>query len=344
MNMMLQGLLPVVRRISSGVPSLYRKMSSSSYVPKEISIPVHWGEVRGRLWEEEDATSGPKKTIFGIHGWLDNAGTMNGIGPHLPPGYKFYVFDQPGCGLSSSNADAWGYNYNHHLIWIRHLKELLGLEREKTSLIAFSLGSLFAQSYACSFPSDIDRIVQMDLIYAPVLPIESIFQGYKMYVQGALRINRHILSTEKSPPEFSLEEATKVYHSAISERNGENALTEESVRILMERGMMEMPNGKYRWRHDPRQAIPPPNTITQDLMHHTALTLKCPLLLIKASDFMLYLHPKHAESFLSFQREHNPHFRYEEIQGGHYAHLNYPERVLPLIRDFLSESFETETA
>ncbi|XP_040567453.1 probable serine hydrolase isoform X2 [Lepeophtheirus salmonis] len=293
------------RSIVMGSHSL--SSSTSGYVAKEISIPVHWGQVCGKLWEEP--SPGKKKTIFGLHGWMDNANSMDGIAPKLPPGYKFYSFDQPGCGFSSPNADAWGYNFAHIFLWIKHMKLELGLKEEKISIIGFSLGAVFAQMYACLSPSDIDKIVQIDIIHGPILPQSNQLHMLQVYMTTALRLNKNIHSKQK-PPEYDYEEAIEIYMKAYAEFNGENALTRKSAEILMNRGLEKTPSGKYKWRMDPRVGLPALNNLSQEIVDIIATSVKHPLLLIKATDSCLYVEPNQAERFLSLLREGNPKFKF----------------------------------
>lgn len=47
----------------------------------ELSVPVPWGEIRGRVWGPDHG-----RPVLCLHGWADNCGTFNTLIPLLPKG------------------------------------------------------------------------------------------------------------------------------------------------------------------------------------------------------------------------------------------------------------------
>lgn len=47
----------------------------------ELSIPVPWGEIRGKAWGPEHG-----HPVLCLHGWADNCGSFNTLIPFLPKG------------------------------------------------------------------------------------------------------------------------------------------------------------------------------------------------------------------------------------------------------------------
>ena len=68
-----------------------------------------------------------------------------------------------------------------------------------------------------------------------------------------------------------------------------------------------------------------------------ASSIKCPLLVIKASNSPYYMSEEIAERLLRIYINTNPNFEFREVEGGHHVHLNNPERVAPLIVRFLAK-------
>lgn len=50
-------------------------------VVSELSIPVPWGEIRGKVWGPDHG-----RPVLCLHGWADNCGTFNTLIPLLPKG------------------------------------------------------------------------------------------------------------------------------------------------------------------------------------------------------------------------------------------------------------------
>lgn len=47
----------------------------------ELSVPVPWGEIRGKIWGPDHG-----HPVLCVHGWADNCGTFNTLIPLLPKG------------------------------------------------------------------------------------------------------------------------------------------------------------------------------------------------------------------------------------------------------------------
>ena len=47
----------------------------------ELSVPVPWGEIRGKVWGPDQG-----RPVLCLHGWADNCGSFNTLIPLLPKG------------------------------------------------------------------------------------------------------------------------------------------------------------------------------------------------------------------------------------------------------------------
>ena len=77
----------------------------------------------------------------------------------------------------------------------------------------------------------------------------------------------------------------------------------------------------------------------QEVAEEYASKIKCPHLLIKATDSTKYMTDENYDRLLKVYRNHNPNFVYRELEGGHHIHLNTPDKVSPLINKFLAKEF-----
>ena len=131
---------------------------------KEIRIPTEYGHIAGKSYGDPE-TGIP---LLGIHGWLDNCGTFDPLAGRLPPGFHFVSIDMPGHGLSSHIPPGMFYRISDGLITIKHITNYL--KWPKFGILGHSMGAGLGNWYAGSFPDEITRLIQIDLINFPPMP------------------------------------------------------------------------------------------------------------------------------------------------------------------------------
>ena len=96
--------------------------------PKQISIPVPWGSVKGQIFG--DSSNKSLKPIVCLHGFLDNSNSFKPIAPFICK-EKYYMIslDLPGHGFSSKIPDGVQYSAKIHLSSLRRVIKHLNLER-----------------------------------------------------------------------------------------------------------------------------------------------------------------------------------------------------------------------
>uniref|UniRef100_A0A8C7ZUR6 Serine hydrolase like n=1 Tax=Oryzias sinensis TaxID=183150 RepID=A0A8C7ZUR6_9TELE len=139
-----------------------RLMSSSSVkqAVSELSVPVPWGEIRGRVWGPEHGSP-----VLCLHGWADNSGTFNTLLPLLPKDCRYVAMDLAGHGCSSHRPPGVLYSFPSYVMDVRRVVEGVLLAGNK-SLTAESAKILLERGlvpaeggiYSCSFYSLIFRI------------------------------------------------------------------------------------------------------------------------------------------------------------------------------------------
>ena len=76
----------------------------STHICKEVIFPVPWGVIAGKQWTSESFDKHRDTHWIVLHGWLDNAGSFDGLAPLLTsacPRHSLLCLDYPGHGLSS---------------------------------------------------------------------------------------------------------------------------------------------------------------------------------------------------------------------------------------------------
>lgn len=76
--------------------------------------------------------------------------------------------------------------------------------------------------------------------------------------------------------------------------------------------------------------------ISMDLVLAYASRIKCGYLNIRAVPGMKFDHPECYEQTLDKIKVGASKFEYHEVNGTHHVHLNNPERIAPIINNFLS--------
>ncbi|XP_068217521.1 serine hydrolase-like protein isoform X2 [Palaemon carinicauda] len=300
----------------------------------EVVVDVGWGELRGKRCIVGSYDTAPVLRIFGIHGWMDNSNTYDGLIPGLPSGSELCLLDLPGHGYSDHLPDGAYYNVLTYVISVR--AALLKLGWNSFALFTHSLGGVIGYFYAALFPKEVSAIISFD----------SLKYKYESEFLSAMRSDVNtILRYEKdvnSSPIFSEEEAIRrIVKSRMGGPNNDIVnVDEDSARILLAR-MVKPVSGGLTWRHD-RRAL----TRMKMLFHgytwsYIVMQIKCPV---------LYFHPFFSfYDFTAFERRNifdifkskAKSFKCVEVEGAHHVHLTHPHRVLPALTEFLVKLKET---
>jgi len=300
---------------------------------EEIRIPVPYGHIAAKAWGDPNG-----KPILGLHGWLDNAGTHDGIIPLLPSGYRIVCIDQPGHGRSSHYPPGMHYKLSDGFTVLRRVLD--HLQWEKCCIMGHSLGGGIGSWYSALFPDQVEKLISIDLISFGAMALSKHVQVSRKSVLESVNIGNK-LSSQKIPT-YNFEDACGRAFMASNLINGLGSITKESVEILMERGLVKVPGSPdtYTWSHDLRLRIPTTFNLVQEVAEEYASKITCPHLLIKFTDASKYMTDENYDRFLKVYRNNNPNFVYRELEGGHHHHLNCPAVVAPIICKFLNNTFK----
>lgn len=298
---------------------------------EEIRIPVPYGHIAGKAWGD------PKgKPILGLHGWLDNAATHDGIAQLLPPGYRFVCLDQPGHGFSSHYPPGMHYKLSDGFSFMHRVLE--HLKWDKCTIIGHSMGGGIALWYSAIFPEQVEKLVTIDLISFGSLSLQKHVKASRKSVLAAVKIQKKLASQQI--PAYSFEDACGRAFMAANIINGLGSITQKSVETLMSRGLVPAPDGvNYTWSADLRLRIPTTFNMVQDLVEEYASKVSCPHLFIKGTESLKYMSDENYDRLLKVYQNNNPNFVHRLVTGGHHLHLNTPELVAPLLNEFLLKDF-----
>jgi pimeloyl-ACP methyl ester carboxylesterase len=308
-------------RASAGL-ELRRRISGPA---EELRIPVPYGHLAAKAWGRPGG-----RPVLGMHGWLDNAATLDGLAARLPEDFRLVVLDQPGHGFSSHYPPGMSYGMGDAFTCVRRVLEHLGWER--CSILGHSMGGGIGLWYTAMFPEQVERLVTIDLISFGALSLNKHVAASRKSALEALKIEKKLEGPKT--PTYSFEDACGHAFMASNFINGQGSITREAVRTLMSRGLREVEGG-YTWSADLRIRVPPAFNMVQEITEEYGRKVACPHLFIKASDSLKYMSDERYDRLIQLYRQSNPMFCYRELEGGHHLHLNTPDTVAPVVNAFM---------
>jgi len=200
--------------------------------PRERRFQLPGYELAALEWGEPG-----ERPVIAMHGWLDNAGSFEPLGPALT-GCHVIAFDAAGHGRSQNRSADAGYNIWQEIGDILELAELLAWPR--FSLLGHSRGAAVATLFAGTFPLRTDRLLLIEGGLPMVGDAGDAPQGLAEALERArtLRLRSGRVFTSR--------------RQAIEERmNGFSPVDRKAAEILATRSLLSV-DGGWQWRADQR--------------------------------------------------------------------------------------------
>ncbi|KAM3624576.1 uncharacterized protein V6R79_025114 [Siganus canaliculatus] len=287
----------------------------------ELSVPVPWGEIRGKIWGPEDG-----RPVLCLHGWADNCGTFNNLIPLLPKECRYVAVDIPGHGLSSHRPPGVFYSFPEYVADARRVVD--GLQWTKFSIIGHSMGGNIAAMFSALFPEMVDAVILLDSFgFLPVDPKE-LPESMQRGMDEMLQYDKN---TEQKKKVYNYEKAFERLSAANS------SLSADSVRILLERGLVQAEGG-FVFTRDLRINFRNIVRVTLEQSLEMQSRIQAPILIVLADKGFGAPKPESDQksrfsTLLQGYRDRN--HTLTTVAGDHHIHLNDPGVVAPLVSDFL---------
>ncbi|XP_044015513.1 probable serine hydrolase isoform X3 [Aphidius gifuensis] len=269
--------------------------------------------------------------IITLHGRQDNSGSFDPLMKLLISNNKnhsYLCLDLPGHGYSSHLRE--GQYYFMHWDCLILLRRIIKYYQwNKIKILGHSLGGAIGFLYAATYPDEIDLLISLDIASPSVKKIPNLVTSTGNQIDKYLKYEKLTLD---NVPCYEYDEMLGIVLDAY---NGN--ITRKSAEILMIRGMQpaSLP-GKYYFSRDPRLKVSMLGFLTADLSKQYAEQIKCPYLNIRALQGLKNEISGHYEEILDIIKKKSSKFEYQEVEGTHHVHLNDPEKVAPLIENFLN--------
>ncbi|KAK1134083.1 hypothetical protein K0M31_011868 [Melipona bicolor] len=289
---------------------------------EEIQIPVPWGNISGKWWGPID-----RQPLVALHGWQDNAGTFDRLIPLLPPDLAILAIDLPGHGLSSHlSTGQFYYVFWDGLIILRRIAKYY--KWNKVRLLGHSLGGAISFLYAASYPDEVEFMISLDIASPSV---KDITKTPLIIGDSIDKFLKYELLQSDGIPSYSYDEVLTIVEDAYK-----GSITKEGAMILMKRGLRPASEPeRYYFSRDPRLKVSVLGMISLDLVLAYAARIKCAYLNIRAVPGMKFDHPEYYEKILDQIKLGAKKFEYHKVEGTHHVHLNNPERIAPIINNFI---------
>ncbi|XP_071447024.1 probable serine hydrolase [Hetaerina americana] len=313
--MRLANCCSVKRFVSSSAGKIGSKIT-------EVKIPVPWGHISGKWWGSTDI-----QPLLGLHGWQDNAGTFDRVAPLLPDNISLIAIDFPGHGLSSWYPSSLSYNTLQGLLTIQRIVKYFKWDR--VSILGHSLGSELGFLYSAVYPEETETLIGLDLAKPVTVNPNYVLKKSDSMIDKALEM--HDISVENSPKYSYPELIERLY------KGYKGSLTKSCCEILLKRGKIEFPCGKYYYSRDPR--LNASTTLLSEYPHSLLMKLasniKCEVLNIKGKPGKDFENSKFYYEALDIMRTSAKRLEFYEVEGTHHFHLSNPERTADIITKFL---------
>ncbi|CAJ1053489.1 serine hydrolase-like protein isoform X4 [Xyrichtys novacula] len=300
----------------------YFQCRTMTQAVSELSVPVPWGEIRGRVWGPDNG-----RPVLCLHGWADNCGTFNTLIPLLPKECRYVAVDLPGHGQSSHRHPGVFYAFPSYVMDVRRVVD--ALQWSKFSIIGHSMGGNVAGMFSALYPDMVDAVVMLDSYGFLPTNSEDVPKAMRQGMDELLQYEKK--AEENKGRVYTYEKAAERLQAANPE------LSEQSVHILLERGLVHV-DGGVMFSRDFRINLKNIVRITweQCLEVQSKITASVLLILAEEGFEKKFAKPDQKEliaALLQAYRDKNN--AVVTVPGDHHVHLNNPENVAPLVSDFL---------
>ncbi len=281
-----------------------------SEAENEISLDIGWGKVAGKRHGDPGG-----RPLLALHGWLDNAASFDPLFARLPAHYQVVALDLPGHGYSDHRPAGTYYDFASAMIDVDAAVAKLGWDR--FLLVGHSLGAGIASMMAGVWGNRVKGVVLIEGLGPFSWEAAEAPRRLRVFLE-----DRATLASKKLPVYADARAAADIRRKA-------GDLSQTSAEILIGRGLRPIEGG-VTWRSDNRLRLPSSVRFTEAHVLAFLREIRCPALVIRAKSGMPF-DPK----IFSERAAVIDGLKLVELPGGHHLHLDDPDTVAPVLREFL---------
>ena len=297
-----------------------KKMNNNFYqtpavVPEELEIQTSNLRLSAKCWGNPEGMP-----VLAFHGWLDNAATFDHLAPYLKE-FRLVSLDLPGHGLSEHRSSGSSYHFSDIIVDVLEVLHVLGWQR--FSLLGHSMGAGVASYLAGTIPEKISSLILIEGLGSLAQKAEKMPEILRESAEQWQQ-----LPNKKLPIYPDVETAVKVRHHV-------GGIEESSVRTLVARGLQPV-DGGFTWRSDPRLKIKSRHYLTEEQACAFLEQITAPVLLIEAENAK----QDQWKELLLKRIPYIKNLQHRKVSGDHHLHLDNPQEVAVVIREFLQQISE----
>ncbi|XP_046390017.1 probable serine hydrolase [Ischnura elegans] len=297
----------------------------SNITVTDITVPVPWGSVAGKWWGATDV-----QPIIAVHGYEDNAGSFDGLAPLLvSESTSVLAIDLPGHGLSSHYPLGMAYNFMDGVILLQILSKYF--KWDKVSIIAHSFGSKVAFTYAAFFPEKVENLVGIDCVRAHITQKEEdVVYHLKTTIEHVLNLEEKM--SKNKPPAYSMDGMI-----SLVQRGSRGPMSKKCIETILKRGAKKSDiNGKFCFSRDPRLRTLPFGRLSEEMLFACASRVSCNVLQIIANPGWKLGDSEARRKTDELMKKGAKRFEEHVVEGSHHIHVDAPERVAPIVKNFIA--------
>lgn len=251
-----------------------------------------------------------------LHGWLDNAASFVPLLPALAA-FDVVALDLPGHGASAHRLPGYDYVF---VDWIHDVLDALdALGWPRASLLGHSMGGAIASVVAAAAPGRVHKLALIEALG----PISGQPEEAGLRLKQAVAARRALASNRPARVIADIE-------TAVDARLAASNMARGAARLIVERNLRAVAGG-YAWRSDPRLMLPTHIRTAEAFVRSWLRAIEAPTLVIAADPSPPYFSAQALAERLAELRD----GRAAVIAGGHHLHMEQPDAVAKLLREFL---------
>lgn len=258
--------------------------------------------------------------VLFLHGFLDNAASFVPLCRHLD-GIDAVALDFPGHGHSGHRHPSARYYLVDYLYDVDAALDALGWE--SCHLVGHSLGAAVSSLYAAAAPERVRSVVMIDAL-GPMSESPD---------TGASRLQRSLRSVREGPRRRKAYASVEEMIGARIKVNSD--LSPESARLICERSIRQA-GDHFEWTNDPALYWVSPVLLTELQIHEYLQHIKAGVLTLTATPYAPYVNEEKVKSRTTAI----PHGRHLTVEGHHHFHMDQPETIARLVKEFILEQDE----
>ena len=264
--------------------------------------------------------------IIALHGWLDNANSFLPLMPYLS---DFHVIAIDWAGHGHSEHRPLGTDYLQ-MDYVDDLNQLIEINNwHGAILLGHSMGGILASIYASIYPEKVTKVISIDS-FGPLVSDEK--DTVKILKEGIESRQKSRKKPRTRLPETSLQ-------NLIEKRSQHTELSHLNISLLIKRSVKPVstceieitPDTRVQWTTDKRLRKPSLLRLTEGQGRAIIQANGTEMLVIAATQGFVTKRKQ-----LARRTDWNSKIKTVEIEGGHHIHMENPEGIAKLLKQFIA--------